>query len=199
MLDWIFFVLLILFLLAGVVITFVTLPGLWLILLSATIYAIATHFHFISWKTLLLLLGMALLGEIVEVGYSGRGAKRAGAGRRGLWGAIIGGVLGGFGLSFVLPFGFPLSTILGICIGTFAGATLGELSAGKSFGRSASDRIGAATTGRVMGTILKGAIGGVMVVITLWVGLPIHHHKSTLAATPTTHPATVSTAPATRP
>lgn len=197
MLDWVFYVLLFLFLLAGVAITFITLPGLWLMLLSATIYAIATHFHFISWKTLLVLLVMALLGEIVEVGYSGRGAKRAGAGRRGLWGAIIGGVLGGFVLSFVLPFGFPLSTILGICIGTFAGATLGELSAGQSLSRSALIGL-SATTGRVMGTILKGAIGGAMLILTLWIGLPIHH-KTNVVVIPATQPAVMTTAPTTRP
>src|SRR5665213_472927 len=194
MLDWLLYAVMILFLLTGVVITFITLPGLWLMLITAVVYAILTHFHFIAAKTLITLLVLALLGEIVEVGYSGRGAKRAGAGRRGLWGAIIGGVLGGFGLSFILPFGFPISTILGICIGTFAGATLGELSAGQTLGRSALIGL-SATTGRVMGTIVKGAIGGVMLILALWAGLPIHHKTS--AAVPTSRPAVANTGPAT--
>ena len=181
MLDWIFYFVMLLFLFTGMVITFITLPGLWLMLITAAVYAMLTHFHFIAVKTLAALLGMALVGEIVELGCSGRGAKRAGAGRRGLWGAIIGGVIGGFGLSFVIPFGFPLSTILGICIGTFAGATLGELSGGQTLGRSALIGL-SATTGRVMGTIAKGAIGGAMLLLTLWVGLPIHHHATARAA-----------------
>jgi uncharacterized protein YqgC (DUF456 family) len=198
MLDWLLYFVMLLLLLTGIAITFVTLPGLWLMLITAVVYSILTHFHFIAAKTLVALLVLALAGEVVELGYSGRGAKRAGAGRRGLWGAIIGGVIGGFGLSFVIPFGFPISTILGICIGTFAGATLGELSAGQTLGRSALIGL-SATTGRVMGTIAKGAIGGVMLVLALWVGLPVHH-KASAATVPTSRPLTTNVAtPATHP
>ena len=101
-------------------------------------------------------------------------------------------MLGGLLLSLVIPLVFPLSTIIGICIGTFAGATLGELSSGKTLGRSALIGL-SATTGRVMGTIAKGSLGGVMLAITLWVGLPVHHNTSASHA-PASQPAMTSSA-----
>jgi uncharacterized protein YqgC (DUF456 family) len=192
MLHWLLYFVMLLLVLVGVVITFITLPGLWLILISAVGYTLLTKFEFIGIKTLVTLLVLALAGEVVELSFSGRGAKRAGAGRRGLWGAIIGGVLGGLLLSLVIPLVFPLSTIVGICIGTFAGATLGELSSGKTLGRSAMIGL-SATTGRVMGTIAKGSLGGVMLVIALWVGLPIHH-KTIASQAPASRPAITSSA-----
>lgn len=167
----VYYILLFLLLLTGLAITVMTLPGLWLMLAAAGAYAWLTGGAFLGWKTLATLLVLAGLGEVVELAFAGGGAKKAGAGRRGTWGALIGGLLGGIFLSFIpIP---VISTLVGVCIGTFLGAMVGELSGGREFGHSAIVGVGAAK-GRLMGTLAKTALGGLMMGLTLWVALPVH-------------------------
>jgi len=174
----VYYAILFLLLLTGLAITVMTLPGLWLMLASAAAYAWLTGGRFLGWKTLVALLILAGLGEVVELAFAGGGAKKAGAGRRGTWGALIGGLLGGIFLSFIpIP---VVSTLVGVCLGTFLGAMIGELSGGREFGHSAIVGVGAAK-GRLMGTLAKTALGGVMMALTLWTALPLHGRA---AATP---------------
>ncbi|HXE55071.1 MAG TPA: DUF456 domain-containing protein [Tepidisphaeraceae bacterium] len=192
MVHWLYYVCLFVVLLLGLAITIMTLPGLWLMLAAAAIYAWLTGGAYIGWWTLAALLVLAVTGEVVELASSGAGAKRAGAGRRGLWGALIGGVLGGIFLSFIpIP---VLSTLVGVCLGTFLGATIGELSGGRHVGHSALIGL-SATKGRLVGTFQKLGLGCVMFVITMLVGLPIGRHKTPGPA----NSATTTTAPATAP
>jgi uncharacterized protein YqgC (DUF456 family) len=187
MINLLLYILLFVFLLCGLAITVMTLPGLWVMVVAAGLYAWATHFQFIGLWTLLILLGMAAVGEVVELGFQSGGAKRAGAGRRGMWGALIGGILGGIFLSFIpIP---VVSTLVGVLLGTFAGAMIGELSGGREVGRSAVVGFGAAK-GRLFGTLAKFGLGGIMLAITLWMALPFPHHARAAA---TTHPATAPT------
>jgi uncharacterized protein YqgC (DUF456 family) len=166
----VYYILLFLLLLTGMAITVMTLPGLWLMLASTAIYAWLTDWQYIGWKTLLTLLILAGLGEVVELAFSAGGARQSGAGRRGTWGALIGGLLGGLFLSFIpIP---VISTLVGVCLGTFLGALIGELSGGREFSHSAIVGVGAAK-GRLMGTLAKVAIGGIMLAITLWIALPL--------------------------
>ena len=190
----VYYAILFLLLLTGLAITVMTLPGLWLMLASAAAYAWLTGGRFLGWRTLVALLILAGLGEVVELAFAGGGAKKAGAGRRGTWGALIGGLLGGIFLSFIpIP---VVSTLVGVCLGTFLGAMIGELSGGREFGHSAVVGVGAAK-GRLMGTLAKTALGGVMMALVLWTALPFHGRTSTPAATtrqvPTTTPATMVT------
>jgi uncharacterized protein YqgC (DUF456 family) len=182
------YIVLFLFLLCGLAITVMTLPGLWVMLVAAGLYAWVTHFQFIGLWTLLNLLAMASAGEIVELGFQSGGAKRAGAGRRGVWGALLGGILGGIFLSFIpIPI---ISTLVGVLLGTFAGAMIGELSGGREVGRSAVVGFGAAR-GRLFGTLAKLGLGGIMLSVTLWMAFPYAHHAR--AALATTRPATAPT------
>lgn len=171
-------------LLLGLMMTVMTLPGLWLMVAAAAGYAWLTHWAYLTWRTLAVLLALALVAEVVETASAGAGAKRAGAGRRGLWGAIIGGILGGIFLTFVpIP---VVSTFLGVCLGTFLGAMIGELSGGRELGRSAVIGVGAAA-GRVKGTLLKLGFGLAIIGIVLWNGLPIGHSHAP-PTSPTTQP-----------
>ena len=166
--HWVLYLLLFVLLICGLLLTLMTLPGLWLMLAGTFFYAWWTHFHLIGRYTLLVLLALALLGEVLETRSAGAGARRAGATRRGLWGALIGGILGGLLLTIPFPL---IGTLIGVCIGTFAGAVIGELSGGAEGWRSAAVGLSAAK-GRFVGTFLKLGIGAVMVVISLWEGFP---------------------------
>lgn len=193
MLNVSLYLLLIVLLLCGLAITVMTLPGLWLMLLSAGLYAVATHFRFIGLWTLVVLLAMAALGEIIELGFQSGGVKKAGAGRRGMWGALIGGILGGIFLSLVpVP---VISTLIGVLVGTFTGAMIGELSGGRELGHSAYVGFGAAS-GRLLGTLTKLCLGGVMMVVILWMAFPHNAHGKLAGTGATTAP---SSLPATSP
>jgi uncharacterized protein YqgC (DUF456 family) len=193
---WLYYLLLLVFELAGIAITVMTLPGLWLMLAAAAVYALLTHGNYIGWWTLATLLVLATVAEIIEFTSSGAGAKRAGGGRAGLWGALLGGLLGGIFLSFIpIP---VLSTLVGVCLGTFLGAMIGELAFGREITHSLKIGFGAAK-GRLFGTFIKLGFGCVMLMITMAVGLPIGGRKAvpgkTVAPVTTVAP---STAPATR-
>lgn len=188
------YIVLVALLLTGLLLTIMTLPGLWLMVASAAGYAILTHFQFIGWRTLAALLVWAGIAEIIEITSSGKGAKKAGGSRRGLWGALIGGIVGGIWLSFI-PI-WPISTLSGVCLGTFLGAMIGELTVDQRIGRSAWIGLGAAK-GRLVGTFVKLGFGVVMLLITLVIGFPLGGAKASKASsihpTATTIPTTTAT------
>lgn len=189
---WVYYLLLFLLLLSGLVLTVMTLPGLWLMLAAAAGYAVATKGQYISWGTLIVLLAIAGIAEIIEFTSSGSGAKKAGGGRAGLVGALIGAVVGGIFLSIALSFIPVLGTLVGVCVGTFLGAMAGELIVGRELGHSASVGFGAAK-GRLFGTLIKLGFGLLMLVIILAVGAPIGRRKA-LAGPVATPPRTLPTA-----
>jgi len=186
---WLYYLILFLFLLAGLGITVMTLPGLWLMLASAAIYAWITHGMYIGWWTLFILLMLAATAELIEFHSSGAGAKRAGGGKAGLIGALVGGILGGIFLSIIpIPI---LSTLVGVCLGTFLGAMIGEFSMGREITHSAVIGFGAAR-GRLFGTMIKMGFGCMMLLIIMGVGFPIHGYKASPPTPVTIGPPTTS-------
>lgn len=196
MIDWLLYFCLLAVLVVGLALTIMTFPGLWLIVGAAAVYALVTQFAFISGWTLLVLLGIAALGEVMETTSAGAAAKRAGGTRRGAWGALIGGLLGAILLTIPL---WIIGTLIGACIGTFVGAMIGELSGGREVGSAAWVGVSAAR-GRFVGTLLKLGFGCVMSVVIVWTALPLQGRRA--APGLTTAPATAShpgTGPVTRP
>jgi len=164
------YLLLFLALVAGLLILFVNLPGLWVMVLAAAIYSVLlrpvlTH---PTLAALLVLLGLAAFAEVMDFFAAGAGAKRAGATRRGLWGAIIGSVVGAIAGTFILPW---FMTLVGVCLGTFLGAWIGEVSGGQEIGKSVRIAV-YATIGRLAGTVGKLIIGSVMLLITMFCAWP---------------------------
>jgi uncharacterized protein YqgC (DUF456 family) len=91
------------------------------------------------------LLGIGFVGAgglAVDLLAGALGAKRAGASRRAIWGALVGTVIGLF-------FGLP-----GLLLGPFLGGVLGELAAGNSVLRSTHVGM-SAWMGLIFGTIIK--------------------------------------------
>ena len=144
----------------GVALTAVRLPGTWLIVVMA--------FGFVWWKgweragliMAAVLVGIALVGEGVELLASVFTARKAGATRQAAWGGLIGGFAGMLFLSFLVP--VPLvGTMVGAMVGCFAGATIAELHARKKLADGA--RVGLfSALGFVLGTATKVALALVM-------------------------------------
>ena len=117
----------------------------------------------------LVLGGLALLGEALEFLASMLGAGKVGGSRRGMLLSMLGGLVGsifGFSLgNLVIPL---LGGIIGIVmfagVGALVGAVLGECWKGKGWKQSVE--VGkAAMIGRILGTLGKGLVGSVMVIV----------------------------------
>ncbi len=192
-LDWLYYILLILILLAGLFINILGLPGLWLMLAAAGIYAWVTAGAFMGWGTLIALLVLALLAELAEFIAGAAGSKAAGGSKRGMAGAIVGGLVGGIlGTPIPIPI---VGTIVGACLGAFVGAFIVERSIGRDTNESLQIGFGAAK-GRFFGIVFKLAFGCAMLIVAAWMALPLGG-KTALPAPTTTRPTTsTTTAPA---
>ena len=143
------------------------LPGTWLMVLSAAGLAWwRPEFELFSPLFLAALAGLALLAEIIEFISGSMGSKRAGGTRWGSVGALIGAIAGAILGTMFIPVPI-LGSIIGVCTGAFAGATAFELLGGRPVGESTRAGRGAAL-GRLVGIVVKLAIGGV-----IWVAIAI--------------------------
>ena len=169
--HWLLYLALLAAMLAGLFITLLNFPGLWVMFVAAGIYLWATHGMFLGYRSLIAIGVIALLAEIVEFFAATAGAKRAGASRGGLLGAVVRALVGAIFFTGLIP--IPIvAQIVGVCVGTFLGAAVGELLAGKEVGGSL--RVGAgAAKGRFLGTMAKLMFGVMILFIVLWTAMPI--------------------------
>ena len=140
---WILAAVLVLVGLAGSVLP--ALPGVPLVFTGLFIAAWAGEFARVSWPTLLLLGLLTLLSFVIDFAATALGAKRVGATRLAIIGALLGTLAGVF-------LGLP-----GLIIGPFLGAVIGEL---LSHGQvQQATRAGLATwMGLLFGTLAKLAL-----------------------------------------
>lgn len=125
---------------AGVVLP--ALPGLPLVFAGMLLAAWAGDFQQIGWVTLLVLGLLTLLSVAVDFFATMVGAKRVGASRK----ALLGAMLGTFAGLFFGP--------VGLFTGPFVGALLGELWHGRELGQAA--KVGFGTwLGILLGVVLK--------------------------------------------
>jgi len=118
------------------------LPGLPLVFAGMLLAAWTGDFQQVGWVTLVVLGILTLLSLAVDIFAALVGAKRVGASRKALAGAMVGTVVGLF-------FG-PI----GLFAGPFVGALLGELWHGRQLGQAT--RVGVGTwLGLLLGTVLK--------------------------------------------
>ncbi len=154
--------------------TLVALPGNWLIVGCAALFAWLLRPESgrgLTWTTIAVLGALAVLGEIVEFAAGAAGAAKQGASKRGVALAMVGAVVGsvaGIAIGSPIPIlGSFVMALLGGAAGAFFGAYLGE--AWK--GRPHESRVAAGTgafTGRIWGTVGKLAVGAVMLAIVAW-------------------------------
>lgn len=160
-------------LVAGWLLTLFSLPGTWLMVGAAALFAAfvpSDSLAAIGWPTVIALTGLAALGEIVETAAAAMGAARHGASKRAALLAIIGSVVGSIvGATVGLPIpvvGSVVGAILLAGVGAMVGAVLGE--EWKGAAGSQVWRVGqAAFWGRLFGTLGKVTIACVMLAVAL--------------------------------
>jgi uncharacterized protein len=118
------------------------LPGIPLIFSGIWLIAGVDHYQHIGLWWLLAVAGVGAVGLMLDLFAAALGAKRVGASKQAVWGALAGTVIGVF-------FGLP-----GLLLGAFFGAVLGELSAGNSVLRSTHVGV-SAWVGTIFGSIIK--------------------------------------------
>lgn len=147
---------------AGIVLVPLGLPGTFVILAGAVFYNLIHGSMALSINVLAVLLGLAIIGEILEYILGVSMAIKRGASRRAAFGGIIGGIAGAFA---GIPV-FMIGPVIGLFIGVFAGAFLVELAVKKNAAASFRSAMGA-FYGRLGAVLVKTLIGITMVII-LW-------------------------------
>jgi uncharacterized protein len=174
--EWIAYVVAAAFCLLGllsVASIILSLPGTWIMLGIAVIIEWADRFYLppehpqtFSWWVLGVCLGLAAIGELLELAAGAAGAKSGGGSKRGMIGALIGGIIGALALTPFIP--VPVvGTLIGAVAGTFVGAVIGEVTGAQpmTVRGSVKPAVGA-TIGRVVGTM--GKLG---IAIVVWITL----------------------------
>jgi hypothetical protein len=135
------------------------LPGAPLVFGGLLVAAWLEDFAYVGPWTLLLLALLAVLTQVVDIFAGALGAKRFGASRLAVVGAILGAVVGMF-------FGLP-----GVVLGPFCGALIGELLAEKPLREAGAAGFGAGF-GLLIGVALKLTLAfsmiGIFVIVRLW-------------------------------
>jgi len=173
--------------LLGLVLTALRLPGTWLIVVTAGVYGWWTGWERLTPWWLATIVGLAVLGEIIELLASVFTTRRAGASRQAGWGGLIGGIVGMILFTIPVPI---IGTIIGALLGCFAGAALAEFvfasnrtdagtprSFSAEFGESGarSVKVGFfAAAGFVLGTVAKTAIALVLTGLLLTAAVCSH-------------------------
>lgn len=138
------------------------LPGTFVMVVDAAAYGYFTHWTRVNLALVVVLLGMAIVGEVLEQIISVRGAAQHGGGKVGMWGAFIGGIIGAFA-------GTPLPVIgnvIGAFIGAFLGALVAEWIRHGQFSIAIRSAYGA-FVGRIRATVMKFTLAAAMVVVLL--------------------------------
>ena len=165
--------------LGGWIINVLGMPGNWLVVVLGALclwLRPVDHLSHVAWPPLIVMVAMALLGEILEFVAGALGASQKGGSKRGTALAIVGSIGGAiaglfFGAAIPIPIVGSLigSLVLG-AIGAFGGAIAGERWAGKDW--DASIEVGsAAFWGRLLGTVAKAVCGTVVCgvfLIAIW-------------------------------
>jgi uncharacterized protein YqgC (DUF456 family) len=120
-------------------------PGAPLVFFGLWLIALVDRYRHVGWPTLTLLGVIVVLTVIIDFVASAFGAKKVGASRQAVTGALLGSIIGIF-------FGIP-----GLLLGPFVGAVIGELVAQSHVEQAA--RVGVATwLGLLAGSIAKLAL-----------------------------------------
>jgi len=141
-------------------------PGNWIGAGVALLYFFLAR-EYMSLPFLLMILGAAVAGELLENLLGVLGARKYGAGKKGMAAAFIGSLLGGIAGTAILP---VVGTIIGVLAGsfllTYAAEYLGEGRSSVDSGRAAKG----AMIGKAAAFSLKYAMG-LFILILLFISL----------------------------
>ena len=164
--QWIVTIGVILFIIVGIILVPISLPGTWLIVATSLVYTIFYSFdggQTSGWWVNGWLILLATFGELMEFGVGTLGGKAVQVSN----GAIIAAFLGGFvGLIIGVPV-FLIGSLLGMFIGAFLGALVYELFVQKSVGVAFKTACTVLAT-RVVASTLKTLLAVGMGIFLIW-------------------------------
>ena len=164
--DYFLAVLFIIFMIAGVLLQILNLPGNWASILFLVIWKFigpASTTHELTLLFFAAIIAMAAAGELLEWLIQLKVGKKLGSSTKGNIGGIIGSIIGAI---VMLPLFFGFGALLGALLGAFAGCLLVELIAGRPREEAVKAAWGA-FMGRGMGMGLKLGIGTSIVWLTI--------------------------------
>ena len=148
--------------LAALVLDLLGLFGNWIILVAVGAAAAISGFEHFGGYTLVILLVLAILGEVLEAVAAGVGAAKYGGGKGAVGAALVGTLVGAVLGTSLFPI---LGTIIGACAGAFFFATLDEFLVSNRALDSAT-RIGfGAALGKIGGLFAKTFVGFAMLLV----------------------------------
>ncbi len=166
--QWSGFVLWALVLIIASLFVYLGLGGSFIVLGLAVNHAVATGFDPLTGPWLLILLGLALLGELLEFVIGTFFVAQKGASKAGVIAAFVGGLVGALVGNSVVP---VIGAVIGSFGGAFAGAVFGEYQRYQRL--EPSLRVGGyAFLGRVLAMGVKHVIALVMVFLVLRLTVP---------------------------
>jgi len=138
------------------------LPGNWIMLGTLCIFVIVQGTAVgPDWTTVLVVLGLAVAGEVLETISGAARASQVGASRRAMLMSLLLSMAGALAGALLIPIpvvGSALGAVAGAASGAFAGAWLGESWKG-TVPEKRTEISTAAMTGRMIGMIAKFSIG----------------------------------------
>jgi uncharacterized protein YqgC (DUF456 family) len=144
------------------------LPGLWLMLVAAVGYRVVLPQGPIGWATIAVVAALALVAEGLEWWLSARYTRKYGGSRRAGWGALLGGFIGAL-VGVPVP---VIGSVLGGLVGSFVGALVAEYSV-TGHGPTAHRAAMGSLVGRVATIVVKTGIGftiGTILLLRPWFG-----------------------------
>lgn len=127
-----------------IVLAFLSIPfgfaGTFIIVADVLIYGLIRHFSDFSWWFVVILLGIAILLEVIESLLGAVMARQFGGSRWSMIGAISGGILGAIWATPLMPL---LGTVIGGFVGAFSGSVIVEYLVNKNWNRALSTGTGA--------------------------------------------------------
>jgi len=157
--------------LGSLILTMFQLPGNWLIALTTIGFATVIdppEGMGLTWPLIGFVIGLAALGELIELIAGALGAAKKGASRRAMAlatvGAFAGSLIGAALLSPIPVIGLLAGAIGGGALGAFTGAYLGEIWKGKT-SEQATAVSTSAMIGRILGMVAKLIVGASMITI----------------------------------
>jgi uncharacterized protein len=150
----------------GLVLVPLGLPGLWVMVLGVIGYGWMTSFRTIGVATIAIVVGLAVVGEVLEAWIGFGLARRYGGSSRAGWGALVGGIVGAL-IGVPVPI---IGSVIGAFVGSFAGAALFELTWSRTPGTAVRAGWGA-LLGRAAAAATKIGLGVVIAVIATFAAL----------------------------
>ena len=136
--------------------------GNWIILGAVGIAAAISGFEYFGGYTLVILLILAILGEVLEAVAAGVGAAKYGGGKGAIAAALVGTIVGAIAGTAVFPI---VGTIVGACLGAFGLATVYEMLVSNR-GLDSATRVGfGAALGKIGGLFAKTFVGFLMLMV----------------------------------